>query len=65
MMRYTRQFLECTIEGFESRCVPRKFFQSQWDTFDGSICDMVRHVLEGHQLNPWLNKTLLVLLPKM
>ncbi|KAH1082125.1 hypothetical protein J1N35_021886 [Gossypium stocksii] len=48
------------IDGYHA-----KFYQSQWDIIGESVCSMVRKVLEGHRLDPKINKTLIVLIPKI
>lgn len=42
-----------------------KFYQLQWDVVGPSVCSMVRRVLKGHTLDPNINRTLLVLIPKV
>lgn len=42
-----------------------KFYQSQWDAVGDSIYKMVLEAFEGKPLNPMINNTVLVLLPKV
>ncbi|KAA3465138.1 Retrovirus-related Pol polyprotein LINE-1 [Gossypium australe] len=48
------------VEGFQA-----KLFQSQWGIVGPRIYSLVRQTLGGQLLDPNLNKTLLVLLPKV
>lgn len=48
------------IDGYHA-----KFYQVHWDMVSLSICTLVRSVLEGQPLDPSLNCTLLVLIPKV
>lgn len=48
------------VDGFQA-----KFFQSQWEVIAPSVYCMVRKVLMGHPLDPSLNRTLLVMIPKI
>ncbi|KAA3472023.1 reverse transcriptase [Gossypium australe] len=40
------------------------FFQSQWDTLGNDVCQWVKSVFEGRPIEPELNNTLIVLIPK-
>ncbi|KAH1098612.1 hypothetical protein J1N35_015533 [Gossypium stocksii] len=40
------------------------FYQSQWDYVGVSICSWVKEVFEGKSIDPELNNTLIVLIPK-
>ncbi|KAA3485236.1 reverse transcriptase [Gossypium australe] len=48
------------IDGFHA-----KFYQSQSKVIGPTVCRMVQRVIEGYPLNRRLNKTLLVLIPKV
>ncbi|KAK8288559.1 hypothetical protein V6Z12_D07G133800, partial [Gossypium hirsutum] len=48
------------IDGYHA-----KFYQSQWDIIGDSFCSMVWKVLEGHGLDPMINRTLIVLISKV
>ncbi|KAA3474645.1 reverse transcriptase [Gossypium australe] len=40
------------------------FFQSQWDILGNDVCQWVKSVFDGKPIEPELNNTLLVLIPK-
>ncbi|KAA3453866.1 reverse transcriptase [Gossypium australe] len=40
------------------------FFQSQWDILGNDVCQWVKSVFEGNPIEPKLNNTLIVLIPK-
>ncbi|KAA3488140.1 Retrovirus-related Pol polyprotein LINE-1 [Gossypium australe] len=40
------------------------FFQSQWDILGNDVCQWVKSVFEGRPIEPELNNTLIVLIPK-
>ncbi|KAG8482487.1 hypothetical protein CXB51_024233 [Gossypium anomalum] len=42
-----------------------KFYQAQWDVVGPSIYSLVRRMLEGQPMDTWLNRNLLVLIPKV
>lgn len=42
-----------------------KFYQLHWDVIVPSVYSMVHRVLEGQLMNPSLNQTFLVLIPKV
>lgn len=42
-----------------------KFYQLNWKVVGPFICAMVRNVFEGNQLDPLLNRTRLILIPKV
>lgn len=42
-----------------------KFYQSQWDIIGDFVCSMVRKVLDGNGLDPMINRTLIVFIPKV
>lgn len=44
------------IDGFHA-----KFYWSQWDT----VCGLIQAIFKGNYLDPSINRTLLVLIPKM
>ncbi|KAK8683733.1 hypothetical protein V6N13_039784 [Hibiscus sabdariffa] len=41
------------------------FFQTNWDIIGGSICDMISNVFSRQDIDPRLNSTILVLIPKV
>ncbi|KAA3487383.1 LINE-1 reverse transcriptase isogeny [Gossypium australe] len=41
------------------------FFQKHWDILGEVVCDWVRKVFEGNPIDPELNNTLVVLIPKV
>ncbi|KAK8292988.1 hypothetical protein V6Z12_D06G159200 [Gossypium hirsutum] len=47
------------VDGFQA-----SFFQTQWEIVGPSVCSFVRHSLGGLRLDPKLNRTLLILIPK-
>lgn len=40
------------------------FFQSQWDIMGNAVCEWVRRVFAGNNIDSKLNNTLIVLIPK-
>ncbi|KAA3476435.1 Retrovirus-related Pol polyprotein LINE-1 [Gossypium australe] len=40
------------------------FFQNQWDTIGGDVCQWVKKIFAGIQIDQELNNTLIVLIPK-
>ncbi|KAA3463577.1 LINE-1 reverse transcriptase isogeny [Gossypium australe] len=40
------------------------FFQSQWDILGNDVCQWVKSVFDGRSIEPELNNTLIVLIPK-
>ncbi|KAA3460139.1 reverse transcriptase [Gossypium australe] len=40
------------------------FFQSQWDTVGGAVCEWVQGIFAGNSIEKDLNNTLIVLIPK-
>lgn len=48
------------VDGFHAR-----FYQPQWDIVGSSVFSMVRQVFRGYLMDHRINKTLLVLIPKV
>lgn len=42
-----------------------KFYRENWDNVGSSICSMVRQIMGGASVDPMINRTLIVLLPKV
>ncbi|KAA3474044.1 tyrosine decarboxylase 1-like [Gossypium australe] len=63
-------FLEAAITNEEIKRVlgsdgfHAHFFQSQWDILGNNVCQWVKDVFAGRQIEPNLNNTLIVLIPK-
>ena len=41
------------------------FYQTQWDTVGSLVCNLVHGVLNGQRIPSEINKTLIVLIPKV
>ncbi|KAK5811355.1 hypothetical protein PVK06_026684 [Gossypium arboreum] len=41
------------------------FFQKQWDNIGSAVCEWVKGVFKGKPIEPKLNNTLIVLIPKL
>lgn len=62
---HTTIFATKPLKALEVDGLPTAFFQQHWDMVGDSICDMVMKAFQGMELEKGLNKTLLILIPKV